>query len=210
MIRVNLLSPEKKEIGGSGEGKSFPEESRPNKINTLAAVFAGILTVGLIGYLYITSSNEIADKEKLLDERKAKKVELDNVLKQLAELENAKMMLEKKANLIEELKSRQQDTVKMMDQLSNALPDWVWLQSLGFSGKLVTITGKAIHNNLISDFISNLKGTGCFDDIRFPGSTRAPEGGLDVFNFSLSFVYKDKDKAQKEEDKESVAKKRKG
>lgn len=202
MIKVNLLSPEKKDIPG-GESRSFADESQPKKINIVAALFAGVLTVGLIGYLYFTTSSETDEKEKALEIAKAKKVELDGILKQLEELDKAKSLLEKKAAIIEELKSQQQDTVKMMDQLSNALPDWVWLESLTFSGKLVNITGKAIHNNLISDFINNLKGTGSFDNVQFPGSNRQTQGGLDIFNFSLSFMYQDKDKAKKEEEKDS-------
>ncbi len=210
MIRVNLLSPEKKEISGGAEGKAFPEESRQNKISTAAIVFATLLTLGTIAFLYFTQASAIDDREKLLIEKQARKDELDNVLKQLDELENAKSMVDKKIKLISELKSRQQDTVKMMDQLCNAIPDWVWLQSLTFSGKLVNIQGKAIHNNLISDFINNLKGTGCFDDVQFPGSVRQTQSGQDVFDFRLTFLYKDKDEARKDAEKESGAKKRKG
>ena len=90
----------------------------------------------------------------------------------LEELERAKKMLDKKVKLISDLKSSQQDTVKMMDALVDALPDWVWLTALSFKGRQLSINGKAVHNNLISDFINNLKGTGCFDNITFPGSNR--------------------------------------
>jgi len=197
MIKVNLLSPEKKEIsGGGGDVAQYADETKEAKINVAAGVGAAILTLGIIGFLFFTQANEIDTKEKLLQEKKARKKQLDDVLKTLEELEKAKKMLDKKVKLIADLKSRQQDAVKMMDQLSNALPDWVWLQSLTFSGKLVSMNGKAIHNNLISDFINNLKGTGSFYDIQFPGSTRQKKQGLDIFNFRLTCYYRDKDKAQ--------------
>ncbi len=194
MIKVNLLSPERKEIpGGGGEIGSYAESEREAKINIVAVVAAGVITLGIIAFLFFTQSATMDEKERLLDEKKARKAELDVVLKTLTELEKAKKMLDRKVKLIADLKSRQQDAVKMMDQLSNAIPDWVWLTSVSFSGKLLSMAGNAIHNNLISDFINNLKGTGSFYNIQFPGSTRARKSGLDVFAFRLTCYYKDKD-----------------
>lgn len=211
MIKVNLLSPERKEIpGGGAEAGSYSEVERESKINVMAGVVAGVLTLAIIGFLFFTQSATMEAKERLLDEKKARKAELDIVLKTLMELEKAKKMLDKKVKLIADLKSRQQDAVKMMDQLSNAIPDWVWLKSISFSGKLLSIAGNAIHNNLISDFINNLKGTGSFYNIQFPGSTRARKGGLDVFSFRLTCYYKDKDQkieAPKKKKKRSRRKK---
>jgi type IV pilus assembly protein PilN len=194
MIKVNLLSPERKSIDtGSGDVASFSEEEREAKINTTAAIGAAVLTLGIIAFLFFTQSNSIEEKQRLLQEKQARKAELDVVLKTLDELEKAKKILDKKVRLIAELKSRQQDAVKMMDQLINAMPDWVWLRGLSFKGKLLTLNARAIHNNLISDFINNLKGTGSFYNIQFPGSTRQKQSGLDVFNFRITCYYRDKD-----------------
>jgi Tfp pilus assembly protein PilN len=193
MIKVNLLSPEKKEISGAAaDAAPFPEEDKENKINTGAIVGAVIITLGVIGGLYFTQAQTLERKEQYLQERQARKQALDKVLKTLEELERAKKMLDKKVKLISELKSHQQDTVKMMDSLVDAMPDWVWLTDLRFNNRQLSISGKAVHNNLISDFINNLKGTGCFFNIGFPGSNREKQSGQDVFNFRLTCSYKDK------------------
>ncbi|MCP5047197.1 MAG: PilN domain-containing protein [bacterium] len=199
MIKVNLLSPEKKDLGGGGpEVAAFPDEDRAQKINAMAAIAAAVITVGIIGFMYFTQAATLEEKESLLVERRARKAELDIVLQTLLELEKAKKLLDRKVKLIAELKSRQQDAVKMMDQLSNALPDWVWVKSVSFSGKLLSLSGSAIHNNLISDFINNLKGTGSFYNIQFPGSSRQNKSGLDIFNFRLTCYYRDKDQQKPE------------
>jgi type IV pilus assembly protein PilN len=211
MIKVNLLSPEKKDLGGgAADVAAFPKEEREAKINAGAGIAAAALTLGIIGFLFFAQAATIDEKERLLEERRARKAELDIVLRTLDELEKAKKQLDKKVKLIAELKSRQQDAVKMMDQLVNAIPDWVWLQKLTFKGKLLNMNGKAIHNNLISDFINNLKGTGCFYEVKFPGSNRTKKGGLDIFNFRLSCYYKDKDeaRAKKKPSKKSKRKKK--
>jgi Tfp pilus assembly protein PilN len=194
MIKVNLLSPERKEIsGGPAEGAPFPEEEKDSKISKGSIIGAAVITLGVIGGLYFTQAQTLEQKQEYLQERRARKQALDKVLKTLEELERAKNMLDKKVKLISELKSSQQDTVKMMDSLVDAMPDWVWLTDLRFNNRKLSITGKAVHNNLISDFINNLKGTGCFINIGFPGSNREKQAGQDVFNFRLTCSYKDKD-----------------
>jgi Tfp pilus assembly protein PilN len=200
MIKVNLLSPERKEVAGAAaEGAPLPEEEKVSKINTGAIIGAAIITVGIIGLLYFTQAQTLEQKQQDLQERQARKKALDDVLKTLDELEEAKNILEKKVKLITDLKSRQQDTVKMMDALCDALPDWVWLTNLTFSNRSLSITGRALSNNLISDLINNLKGTGSFDNIEFPGSTRQDQGNQEVFNFRVTCTYRDKDEAKKSE-----------
>jgi Tfp pilus assembly protein PilN len=194
MIKVNLLSPEKKEMGGMGADAPSFEEERESKLNTGAAVAAVVVTLGVIGYLFVSQSSTITQKREHLKERFARKAQLDNVLKTITDLEKTRKSLDNKVKLIAELKSRQKDAVKMMDELSNALPDWVWLTNLSFTGRTLTIKGKTLGNNLISDLINNLKGTGSFYNIQFPGSKRKKEGGLDIFTFSMSCSYKDKEK----------------
>ena len=195
MIKVNLLSPEKKEVTGlAAEAPSF-EEERESKLNTGAIVAAAAITLGIIGFMYITQANTISQKRDHLKERRARMQQLDKVLKTIEELEKTRKVLENKVKLITQLKSQQQDTVKMMDELSNALPDWVWLTNLTFSNRTLTMRGKTLGNNLISDFINNLKGTGAFSNIHFPGSVRKKQGGLDIFEFSITCVYKEKEEA---------------
>jgi len=190
MIRVNLLSPERKEVpGGAAEPGALSEEKKGGQLSTPSAVAAGLITVGLIGFLYITQAKTLEDKTNLLNDLNAKKTTLKNVENTLAELEAAKNDLTRKVGLIGKLRSQQQSTVKMMDAVSNALPEWVWLTSLGFSGNRLSLAGKAIHNNLIADFINNLKASNNFSDVQFQGSTKQNQAGVDVFNFTLNCTY---------------------
>jgi Tfp pilus assembly protein PilN len=200
MIKVNLLSPERKEVAGAAaEAAPFTEEEKESKINTGAIIGAAIITVGIIGLLYFTQAQTIEQKQQHLQERRARKKALDEVLKTLAELEKANNMLDKKVKLISDLKSKQQDSVKMMDALCDALPDWVWLTNLTFSNRSLSITGRSLSNNLISDLINNLKGTGSFYDVQFPGSNRTIQGNQEIFNFRVTSKYRDKDAVKKSE-----------
>jgi type IV pilus assembly protein PilN len=200
MIKVNLLSPERKEVTGTpAEAASFTEEEKESKINTGAIIGAAVITVGIIGLLYFTQAQTIEQKRQHLQERQARQKALEEVLRTLDELEKAKNMLDKKVKLIEDLRAKQQDAVKMMDALCDALPDWVWLTKLTFSRRSLGITGKALSNNLISDLINNLKGTGSFYDVEFPGSDRKEQGNQEIFNFRVNCKYRDKDEVKKSE-----------
>jgi Tfp pilus assembly protein PilN len=193
MIKVNLLSPERKEVSGvGGEAPPSLEVEKESKISTGAAVAAAVITIGVIGFLYITQTKTLEDKQKQLHEQQAKKKRLEHVEKTLKDLERAKNELSKKVELIGQLKSRRHNTVKMMDELSNALPEWVWLTSLRFSGTLVTLQGKTLNNNLIADFINNLKATNSFISIEFKGSTKKKQGGSEIFSFNLTCIYREK------------------
>lgn len=193
MIRVNLLSPEKKEVSGAG-GEIAPsiDVEKESKVNTAAAVIAAVITVAVIGFLYYTQSKTLEDKQKELQDQQAKKQRLDHVEKTLQELERAKNELTTKVELIGQLKSRRLSTVKMMDEMSNALPEWVWLTNLRFSGSLVTLQGKTLNNNLIADFINNLKATNSFTSIEFKGSIKSKQSGTEIFTFNISCIYQEK------------------
>ncbi len=199
MIKINLLSPERKEIGGApGEAASFADDSKEAGLNIPMAAAVGIATIGLIAYLFITQSSLLDTKTKERDDMKQRKRNLQDVEETLKKLERTKKELEQKVQLIAELKSRQQDAVKMMDKVSKALPEWVWLTSLSFKTKGVNISGKTIHNNLIADFINNLKATRSFANIEFLTSSKRKQTGLDVFDFRLSCFYQDLKKMEQE------------
>ncbi len=200
MIKVNLLSPEKKEVARGGatgpEAPSF-EEEREAGISKLAMIMAVVVTLGTIFWMYYSQDKVLTEMLQTRSEKQGQKAELDKVLKKISALEKVKKDLDRKVEIINDLKARQLDTVKMMDEMLNALPDWVWLTNLVFSNRSITLRGKTLGNNLISDFISNLKGTRCFYDVDFPGSNRTRSGSLDTFDFSITCKYKDKDQPEK-------------
>jgi Tfp pilus assembly protein PilN/Tfp pilus assembly protein PilP len=193
MIRVNLLSPEKKEIADAGaDAFSFAEEKKEEKINPVAGIGAAVLTLGIIGFLYFNQANTLEQKKKDLNDKTAEKARLKYVEDTLRELEETKKDLNRKVRLIGELKGRQQTAVKMMDKVSNSLPEWVWLNDMKFSGNRLTLGGNAVDNNLISDFMNNLKATNNFINLIFPGSSRRKFRGQDIFSFSLTNSYVEK------------------
>ncbi|MEN8223269.1 MAG: PilN domain-containing protein [Acidobacteriota bacterium] len=192
MIKVNLLSPEKKDVTpGMASTETFADETRESRISVPAVVGASVLTVFIIGGMYFLQSNKLSDVKKNLEERRARLVELEEVLQTLKTLEKTKKDLKNKVDIIQSLNSRKQVAVKMMDQLSRALPEMVWLKNMKFTNNTVSLSGSALSNNLIADFINNLKSTNYFGNIKFKDSVRKKQSGVDVFNFRLDCTFSD-------------------
>ena len=185
MIKINLLKPEKKEPLAGAETITYAEEAKANKLFVPALVAALAITLGLIGFLYFSQSNRLSTEEKLLDEGKAKKAELDKILKKLEEVRNTNTILKNKMNIIDNLKKTQNGALIMMDKVSRALPDWVWLTSLNFSGQKLNLDGRALSNNLIADFINNLQNSNYFVNVKLLSSAIKREVTTELFDFKI-------------------------
>jgi len=189
MIKVNLLKPEKKDVGGMPDIGAYGEESRESKVNVAAIIISAVITVGLIGYFYFTQSAELSSKQKEVEEKKIEKQKVDKYLKQLADLEKTKAELERKINIIKDLKSKQKHTVIVMELISKSLADWVWLTKMSFSNGKISLTGKALSNNLISDFINRLNGTNKITNVDLKSSVKKRVGGQEVYHFTITAYY---------------------
>jgi type IV pilus assembly protein PilN len=190
MIKINLLKPEKKKTeAGGGAAVSTVSEPKESKFSVPAAIGAVAITLGTIGLLYILQTSNLNSEKKLLEERTLRKAELEKVMKKLAEIETTKMELDSKIKIINDLKFKQKDAVFMMDKLSRSLPDWVWLVDVNFVNGTLTLSGKALSNNLIADLVNNLQTSNSFTNVQLKSSARKKETGIDIFEFKIDCTF---------------------
>ena len=142
-----------------------------------------------IGLAYFLQAGELSQQQRLLEERTLRKAELEKVLKELAQIEKTKLELDKKIKIIQDLKLRQKDAVLMMDKMSRALPEWVWLTDLTYRGTAVAISGKALSNNLIADLVNNLQNSNLFANVQLSSTNRKKEAGIDIFEFRVNCTF---------------------
>ena len=64
---------------------------------------------------------------------------------------------ERKADFLEDLANRRGDAARTWGAVVAALPDGLWPTEVTYDGGEVKITGQALSNNLLSDFISRLE-----------------------------------------------------
>lgn len=185
MIRINLLKPETKEIRETpAEGMpEFKTKKRPAVGNLIFL----LLIIALAGF-YFYQKKAMDGERQLLSQAQEEKSKFQYVSAKLMELQKQKESFNKKITLITLLKSQRDLAVRIMDELSRVLPEWVWLNDVTFGTKGVQIRGNALSNNLIADYISNLESSPYFEGVNLISSTQKTQGKDQYLEFSMTAV----------------------
>ena len=186
MIKINLLRPQKKEIIRPGE--EVEEAIRP-EIKREAKnyfIYSLLIVLVVIGGMFYFQNRAINNEKKLLQKAREERRKLAHIVKDLKELQQKKLLVERKIELINNLRAKQEAPVIMMDELSKNLPDWVWLTSLKFKANKVEIKGRALSNNLIADYITNLNRSPYFTNVNLIDSTQKTIKGEAILEFTLT------------------------
>ena len=187
MIRINLLKPESKEVR---EGPAVPgPEVKARKPFPLTSVVV-LLVIIVLAAAFFWQKAMIGKEQRLLAAAQAEKQKLQYVTAKLEELSQQKALFERKIALITQLRAQQETAVRILDAVSRRLPDWVWLTDLNFDGQLVDVRGNALSNNLIADFIFNLRNYENFAGVNLISSAQKTVGGTQYMEFALTVNYK--------------------
>jgi type IV pilus assembly protein PilN len=183
MIRVNLVKSEKKDV--EKRPALSPDEpqakKKPPLVNLLVAL--AIVVVGALAFL---QKKSLDSERVLLADARAEKARLQPVVAKLDLLEQQKAFLEKKIGLITTLKARQGGAVRIMEEISRDLPDWVWLTEANLRGPVLELKGRALSNIQISDFMRNLEKSGIFDSVGLGASTQRTQGTNAYLEFTVT------------------------
>jgi hypothetical protein len=114
-------------------------------------------------------------QEKIAAEVELKR--LEEVRKKAEAFKKQKELLERKINLITELKKKQAVPVHILDQVSRNLPEFMWLDSMTANANAINIVGKATTYNAVSNLYDNLRASGQFSDVSSTGTagTTSPQ-----------------------------------
>ena len=154
MIRINLLAadrPTKKKKAAAAPGAV--------QAYLLMTVLAGgAVLVCLALYLYMSGQIRELDSKIVAAEQRQR--ELQAIKKQVDELEQKRATFQRKVDLINRLQAEQQGPVHMLDEISKALPDFVWLGGLDQSGNQIRFSGQSNSLTSVADFITALQSAG--------------------------------------------------
>jgi Tfp pilus assembly protein PilN len=185
MIRINLLKSEaktveKKSVSAAAEPKA--DKSKKNNLVNLI-VFLAIVVVGALGLL----QKKALDTEKsLLSAAQEEQRLLIPVLEKLDLVEQQKLFLQKKVDLIEELRNKQAVPLRILDTLTRGLPDWVWLTDVSLNGLTLTLKGRALSNLQISDYMNALQRSGLFSVVSIISTQQINVGPNLVQEYTLN------------------------
>jgi len=190
MIRVNLLAADR-----PSAGKKTKAPSAPGAVQLylfLAVFVGGAIVLCVLAWFWVTG--EIASKDRMIAERNKRLTDLQAVKKQVDEFQAKKKTLEDKVTLIERLRAEQAGPVHMLDEISKALPDFVWLSSLDQNGANISMKGQTSGLTAVADFIANLQRSGWFPSVELKSTTEQNN----VVTFEVGATFKDPAIADKE------------
>ena len=121
MIKINLLAEGKRP---AAVRKIKPAQLLEGKDFGVWLLAAGLLLgLAVVGILWYLRHNTILEKEQEIAEAEREVEELASVIKEVDDYKAKKGELERKIKVINDLKLNQRGPVKVMDDVSRALPE---------------------------------------------------------------------------------------
>ena len=181
MIKINLLAERKAAKAKAAASFKFEMGGSQNLL------LAGIIVVGLLvaGGWWWARVSELNRVRQAKVTAQAELKRLEEVRKKAEAFKTQKELLERKINLITELKKKQAVPVHILDQVSRNLPEFMWLDSLTANSNAINIVGKATTYNAVSNLYDNLRASGQFSDVVLGKTVEIAEG----VSFSLTCRY---------------------
>ena len=184
MIRINLISEGRRPVvARKAKARVNLGEQDPSLYILAGGVVVGLL-IGLVWYWILNSTlNEVnSDIRKARAEVK----ELKPILKEVKAFKKKRRQLNTKIDLINDLTAKRRGPVHLMDRVSRALPDLVWLKSMNVRGKRVNLSGQALNTNAIAAFIENLS---LVPEFKEPDTRNVRRAKRNTYTFQINFRF---------------------
>jgi len=184
LIRINLLT-EARAAAAKKKGPALPTGAKLNNLILIGGLLLGVLYVATMG-LVLTSRRRHLDEE--IGKAREEVARLKSIIDEVKSYEDKKKSLEEKIALINNLKTNQRGPVRLMDEVSKALPDLVWLTELQVTGNLMTLKGKTLSPNAVATYLENLKKSPFFAEPVFKNLGREP-GPQGIYNWEMTVIF---------------------
>lgn len=155
-----------------------------NEVLGFAAIFISLLLV--LGVVAILQSNKASAIQAETTRLNQEKQTYDKVLAEIKKLEADKKELENKITIIEQLKKESSLTVRVLDEVATRLDSTrMWLTSLDQQGRSLALTGIALDNKTIADFMNALEASPFISNVNLSDSSLTQVAGQELKAFSL-------------------------
>lgn len=176
MIRVNLL-PEASQKAAKKKTKApttrLPQIPVTWIIIGLVSVLLTCLILGVVQWAYDKKAQNYRD-EIAATEREITKLGVE--IQKVEQFKIQKEDLERKLNVIHQLKVAQMGPVHLLDQLASAVPPRLWIIEISENGSAITIIGSALEHVQISTFVENLAKSNYFTNVELTSATAGAPG----------------------------------
>ncbi len=180
MIKINLLPTKKK----------APKKVTDLQQQLILGALILVLVMIAMWFFWNRQKNiiESLQQQKIAAETRLR--EQDNTLKEVKNVEDERKKVAEKIGVIEQLKKNQAGPVRLLDEVSKALPVGVNIALLNESSNNINLEGEAFTNEDVVRFIDNLKASRFLTGVALLETSQTKREGTDIYKYKLQFVYK--------------------
>jgi len=180
MIKINLLPTKKKP----------PRKVIDLQQQLLLGGLVIVLILIVMWYFWSRQKDLIANlkQSKIAAEQKIR--EQDNLLKDVINVKENRQKVADKIKIVEDLEKNQAGPVRLLDEISIALPLGVNLVSVVENGNNINIEGEAFTNEDIVRFVDSLKASRFLADVVLLESSRVKQLETEFYKYKLQFTYR--------------------
>jgi type IV pilus assembly protein PilN len=191
MIRINLAQEKAAKTKTKAAGPAISTGALTGLVLPFLFIAASLL---LIGAAFWLQSNKLKDLENRIKADEKRQADLQAIKQQVDAFQQRKAILENKVLVIEQLRLAQKSPVHMLDEISKALPDYVWLTGMDETRGSVRFQGQSNSLAAVADFIGGLQRSGWFPVVDL-GTAQEQRS---IVNFTVTGTFKDPEVAAKE------------
>lgn len=173
MIRINLVRGKRKKRKELSVGSAW--------LALPLVVLAGTI------YFHTTVSGRISKLDADIGKANADIARLKKEIGEVEKFKARKAELQKKVDIISNLQKGRTGPVRHFDALSAAIPEKCWIDTLGVKDEKVTLSGVALNNYTIANFMTALGQTGRFRDVVLGAAEQTTVAGVKLVRFNLTF-----------------------
>ena len=156
MIKINLLTVDRERAKRKAKFQVGQKVTVGCSLILVAAALA-------VGWWFWSLQRASADLDRQMADAARETQRLQGVIQQVTQFEGRRAQLQQRVTLIEELRKGQTGPVHLLDQISKALPEAMWLTDLRQAANDITLEGRCTSLNSLSDFVSALEASELFE-----------------------------------------------
>lgn len=179
MIRINLLP--------------YRAARKKENIRIQVNIFFGTIVFLALAIFWYNShlSGQIDRLNANIQETRAQVAKYQAINKEIAEIKKKLAVLERKIMVIESLQSERKAPVKNLDSLYRLLVEKrMWYTKLEEKGPRIDVSGIAIDNQTVADFMTRLEKSEDFDKVQLSSIKQAKVDGTEALlkQFDINFI----------------------
>ncbi|NLC70696.1 MAG: fimbrial protein [Desulfuromonadaceae bacterium] len=174
MIRINLLPV-----------RDLQKKERIRDQLLITALALVIVLLGC-GGLYAFTMMKINSEKTAIETTEKEIRSLQKTLGKIAEFKKLQKELEGKLNVLQKLKENKSGPARMLDELSTAVNDKLWLISFAESNGVINIEGVGLNEQSVASFLQRLEASPYYQNVELSVTEQSSGRGMKLQKFKAS------------------------